>query len=360
LIGSERESEADAASATPNAERRETDLCASGAPRVRMPLGAVLRALRDGKAASPRPDPEHGTKPLRAPPTPGGAQFLTRSFSSAAGAREYKVYVPASRPQAPRGLILMLHGCTQTPDDFAAGTNMNAVAEAHGLMVAYPHQPKSANASACWNWFNPADQNRDAGEPSIIAGLTQSLVSEFAADPRRVFVAGLSAGGAMAAVMGATYPDLYAAVGVHSGLAYRSANDVASAFATMRGPSGHAPAPARRGASATEPGVPTIIFHGSRDRTVHPSNADRIVEAARDRLATGMDPEEIRGVEGGRGYARKILRGSGGVPVVEFWRIEGAGHGWSGGRHEGSFADPKGPNASVEMVRFFLAQAPRD
>jgi poly(hydroxyalkanoate) depolymerase family esterase len=250
----------------------------------------------------------------------------------------------------------MLHGCTQDPDDFAAGTNMNAVAEAHGLLVAYPHQPKSANASACWNWFSPAHQMRDTGEPAIIAGLTRNVLVELAADPRRVFVAGLSAGGAMAAVMGATYPDLFAAVGVHSGLAYRSASDVASAFATMRGASDPAFA-APQGARASEPGLPTIVFHGSRDRTVHPSNAERIVEAASDRWAT--DPEEIRAQEGGRGYTRRIRRGPDGTPVVEFWQIEGAGHAWSGGRHEGCFADPRGPNASREIVRFFLAQAPR-
>ena len=154
----------------------------------------------------------------------------------------------------------------------------------------------------------------------------------------------------MAAVMGATYPDVFAAIGVHSGLPYRSAQDVASAFSAMRGV-------ASVGPSAAHPGVPTIVFHGTRDRTVHPANAERIAEAARDRRAGAIEVEEIPGIEGGRSYTRTIARTADGAPVVEFWRIEGAGHAWSGGRHEGSFADPKGPNASAEMVRFFLAQA---
>jgi poly(hydroxyalkanoate) depolymerase family esterase len=337
----------------PNAQSHRAGFQAKASTKARMPLGDVLRALRQRKQGLPHPEPDRGIRPVRPPSIPDGARFLTRSFSCAAGGRDYKLYVPASRSDAPRGLIIMLHGCTQNPDDFAAGTNMNAVAESHGLLVAYPHQTTSANVSACWNWFNPADQMREGGEPSVLAGLTQNVLAEFAVDPRSAFVAGLSAGGAMAAVLGATYPELFAAVGVHSGLPYRSARDVASAFTVMRGGA------LAEGAAAKAPGVPTIVFHGTNDRTVHPTNAERIVEAARDRHAAGNKIEEIRGVEGGRGYARTNARSVDGAPVVEFWRIEGGGHAWSGGCHEGSFADPKGPSASAEMVRFFLAQAPR-
>jgi poly(hydroxyalkanoate) depolymerase family esterase len=248
----------------------------------------------------------------------------------------------------------MLHGCKQNPDDFAMGTGMNAVAEAHGLLVAYPGQTGADNASSCWNWFRPADQMRDAGEPSIIAGITAVIMSEFGLVRDRVFVAGLSAGGAMAAVMGETWPDLYAAVGVHSGLAFGSANDVMSAFSAMRGdlglPSRTKPRAAAGGASP----VRTIVFHGGADRTVHPSNADRIVTAASLTGAEGAVRKEAGCAAGGRTYTKTIVADREGLTAVEYWLVDGAGHAWSGGHAGGSYTDPQGPDASSEMVRFFL------
>lgn len=322
--------------------------------RLRRPLGEVLKTLREGRlmggASGSLPGINlPGMKRAAPPPMADGARFLTRSFTCAAGARSYRLYIPASATEnRARGLVLMLHGCKQDPDDFAAGANMNAVAEAHGLVVAYPGQPGTANASSCWNWFNPGDQMRDAGEPSIIAGITRELMAEYGIDRDRTFVAGLSAGGAMAAVMGVTYPDLFAAIGVHSGLAYGSANDVMSAFSAMRGSPNVSPR-ARPRAAGGRPR--TIVFQGSADQTVHPSNAERIAAAA-DLRGAGIRES---GSAGGRAYTRTVLTGADAIPAVEVWLIDGAGHAWSGGHPGGSYTDPQGPDASAEMVRFFLA-----
>jgi poly(hydroxyalkanoate) depolymerase family esterase len=328
---------------------------ASPGSRLRRPLGAVLEELREGKARigtldwSPAPQRRSPSLPI-----PEGARFLHRSFACAAGTRSYKLYIPASAPERPRGLVVMLHGCKQHPADFAAGTNMNVLAEQSGVLVAYPGQPNSANASRCWNWFRPTDQMRDAGEPSIIAGLTREVISEFGVDRKRVFVAGLSAGGAMAAVMGETYPDLYAAVGIHSGLAHGSANDVVSAFAAMRGENG-AVRPAKPASRSPRPSIRTIVFQGSADATVHPSNAERIIAAAQSQLAPGHRREESSASIGGRSYTRAVLANSEGDQVLEYWLVAGAGHAWSGGHREGSYTDPSGPDASAEMMRFFFA-----
>jgi poly(hydroxyalkanoate) depolymerase family esterase len=328
----------------------------SGSHRLRRPLGDVLRALREHRSMVDWSAELSGmslpagvtSSPL---PIAPGAQFLTRSIVCAAGMRDYKLYIPASS-ERPLGLLVMLHGCKQDPGDFAAGTNMNTVAEASGLIVAYPRQSSSANASSCWNWFNPGDQMRDAGEPSIIAAITREIMSEFGLDQHQVFAAGLSAGGAMAAVMGETYSDLYAAVGIHSGLGYRSANDVVSAFAAMRGdadPTAAQP-PAVVGA---EPRVRTIVFHGSADQMVAPSNADRIVASAARNVSSARRLDYGRAA-GGRTFTRTTMVSADGVPIVEYWLMDGGPHAWSGGHPSGSYTDPQGPDASAEMVRFFL------
>jgi poly(hydroxyalkanoate) depolymerase family esterase len=326
---------------------------AASSGRIRRSLGDVVNALRDGRSsglAAVLPGTRAPAVPV-SPQIPDGAQFLTRSYTCGAGSRQYKLYIPADRPEGPQGLVVMLHGCTQSPDDFAVGTGMNAVAGAHGLLVAYPAQTGTHNAGSCWNWFRPGDQRREVGEPAIIAGITRALIAEFDVDPSRVYAAGLSAGGAMAAVMSEAYPELYAAVGVHSGLPYGSASDVVSAFAAMRGEPDPSHPVSRPAAGKA---VRTIVFHGSADRTVHPSNADRIIATARARAEEG----EVRRVKGcsagGRTYARTIALTAEGAAAAELWLIEGAGHAWSGGQAAGSYTDPTGPDASAEMVSFFL------
>jgi poly(hydroxyalkanoate) depolymerase family esterase len=251
----------------------------------------------------------------------------------------------------------MLHGCTQNPDDFAVGTRMNQLAEEYGFVVAYPRQPTKANPLACWNWFNPKDQTRDLGEPSIIAEITRTIMAELNIDAERVFVAGVSAGGAMADVMSATYPELYAAIGIHSGVAYGSATDGVSALAAMRGALKPAvPSQRKRRLKRAKGHVRTIIFQGASDRTVHPSNAELILAEARAELAdtTGTRETHQQGSAGGRTYTRTVIVDASGVPQVEHWAIEGLGHAWSGGCPDGSYTDPHGPDASREMLRFFL------
>jgi poly(hydroxyalkanoate) depolymerase family esterase len=305
--------------------------------RSRKPLGETVRVLREGRASiSPRLF--HRARPLPEIKVPAGAQYLIRSSSSAAGTRTYKLYIPTTRP---RGLVVMLHGCNQNPDDFAIGTAMNDVAEANGLLVAYPHQAKTHNPSSCWNWFRPADQMRGRGEPAVLANIVEELASEFHLRREQTFVAGLSAGGAMAMVMAETYPDLFGAVGIHSGLDYKSASDVASAFAAMRGLS----ASQHDTSLSAKHTVRTIVFHGSSDRTVHPSNAQHIF----DRL--GLSGAES--TQRGPGYTRTTF-GSERTPLFERWSVDGLGHAWSGGNPAGSYTDARGPSASAEMVRFFV------
>ena len=283
-------------------------------------------------------------------------QFLDSSFTSAAGTRAYKVYVPASHSAAPgvrMPLVVMLHGCTQSPDDFAAGTRMNALADEHGFVVAYPAQSAGANGSRCWNWFRSQDQYRDRGEPSIVAGIAREVASRYEVDERRIFVAGMSAGAAMAVVLGATYPELFAAVGAHSGLAYRAAHDIPSAFAAMRDGASRA-----GGNSAGSP-VPTIVFHGDADRTVQAGNGAAIIEqvvgSRADRSSLRTDVQS--GIAaGGTRYLRNTYADAADRVVAEQWVLHGVGHAWSGGSAAGSYTDARGPDASAEMIRFFLSQ----
>lgn len=316
--------------------------------------------------------------PARPTARPGAGRFVSGSHTESSGTRGYKLFLPPNPGGQAMPLIVMLHGCTQGPDDFAAGTAMNELAVEQGFAVLYPEQSESMNPQRCWNWFKHSHQQRGRGEPAVIAGMTQAVLKEHGLDARRVYVAGLSAGGAMAAILGDTYPDIYAAVGVHSGLATGSATDVQGAFAAMKGGAGggglpgmgelpdipglsdlvNRPARAPR-AIRTGAAPPTIVFHGDNDSTVHPVNGEQVIAAAVGSLAmqdgagaAAIEKERGRSA-GGRSYTRQLHRGAGGV-VSEHWIVHGSGHAWSGGRTHGSYTDPLGPDATREMARFFL------
>jgi len=332
-------------------------------------------------------DPEGFDDPVveaEEPPATGAprrrpSRFVESSYTAASGTRTFKLFEPAGFEDRPVPLIVMLHGCTQDPDDFAAGTRMNTLASERGLFVLYPAQAPRSNAHKCWNWFMPGDQRRGHGEPALIAGMVRHVMQTHTIDADRVYVAGLSAGGAMAAILAREYPDVFAAAGVHSGLPPGAAHDVASAFSAMK--SGQAPtgwakalrpmpslppalfaltgavAPGREAAHAADAaeGTPLIVFHGDADQTVNVANGARLIDAV---LGTAdWQAERVSGEVGGRTFTRTTYRMAH-PPVpstsrAEHWLVHGASHAWSAGDPSGSFTEANGPDASVEMLRFF-------
>ena len=287
-------------------------------PRASAGRGSRCRRVLEGLARRPAGGDLRPKGKAPQLDIPEGASFEKLRHDGPQGPRDYLLYRPSAKHGPVRGVILMLHGCTQTPEDFAAGTRMHLQAEEHGLLVAYPEQTRAGNAQLCWNWFRPGDQGRMRGEAAQLAALASSLAGEHGVPPDRVFVAGLSAGGAMAAILANTHPEVIAAVGVHSGLAPGSAQDVISAFAAMRGDAAPGAEPVR---------APAIIFHGSADATVAPVNAGR--------LSGPLDETARRsGAAPGRRFDVLAGRNASGHPV-EVWRIDGAGHAWAGGHAGG-------------------------
>ena len=303
-----------------------------------------FQQLMDDTARLARTSQLHAAAP--SPQAAGSERFVDGSHIGESGERDFKLYIPPGAGQAPLPLVVMLHGCTQDPDDFATGTAMNALAGAQGFYVLYPEQSHQVNPQGCWNWFKHSHQERGRGEPALLAGMTRDVMAAHTINPQRVYVAGLSAGGAMAAILGDTYPDLFAAVGVHSGLATGVASDLGSALGAMSS-----------GASLPQPdrasGVATIVFHSDADSIVHPMNGEQVIAASAGTTAR-IEVERLSPPDR-RASTRSIHHAPDGAVVAEHWLVHGAPHAWSGGNARGSFTDVRGPDASVEMLRFFMA-----
>lgn len=299
------------------------------------------------------PPPQRPVGDIDTPVPTRKASFTKHHFVFEADIYPYRLYIPSATTVDASAdkrmpLVVLLHGCKQDALDFSNGTAMNALADKHHAMVLYPEQITRANAMRCWNWFEPGHQQAERGEPGMIAALTQSMLQKHGADPERVYIAGLSAGGAMAAVMAGLHPDVFAAVGVHSGLAAGAAHDVMSAFGAMRS-----------GAKGSkQPTLPTIIFHGTADKTVHPDNSQHITEAALAGLkAAGLQLVKTASSNShnkGEKTERVVYSTEDGTPYIENWRIFDGAHAWSGGDAIGSYTDPDGPSASAAMLAFFL------
>lgn len=318
-----------------------------GTPRPMPPSARPTSDAIDVEARQVAEHPPIGVfdnEPTAYGPVPDAGRFIAGSFADTAGRRDYKLFVPPEAGQRPLPLVVMLHGCTQNPDDFAAGTAMNEAALSQGFFVLYPAQSRRANPQACWSWFKHSHQKRDHGEPAILAGMTREVMARYAIDPQRVYVAGLSAGGAMAAILGDAYPDVYAAVGVHSGLAAGVASDLPAALMAMK--SGGA----LTGSAAS--GMPTIVFHGDADATVHASNGEQVIAASVGDTTT-VETQHLQ-ANGTRATTRRLHRCADGRVVAEHWTVHGAPHAWSGGSAKGSYTDVRGPDASAEMLRFFF------
>ncbi len=334
----------------------------------------------DRNADTPARSPAHATAPHPLAEPPGS---FTRIAFEHAGAgpslHHYHLYVPPGAAAGiPMPLVLMLHGCTQNPVDFATGTGMNAAAASANALVLYPEQPTSANPHGCWNWFRPGDQHRGNGEPALLVAMVRDVMARHPVDAQRVYVAGLSAGGAMAALLGREYPDVFAAVGVHSGLQAGAAHNVMGALSAMKngakpGGAAHAAASARASDAPALPPPPIIVFHGDADPTVHAHNGEQLIAATLAAMAAsrtgGQAPAQTvhtgQSAQGQR-YTRTVYSVAGSAPpanpsappvVAEHWVLHGAGHAWAGGHAAGSHTDPRGVSATQEMLRFFLAHS---
>ncbi|MGZ8377504.1 MAG: extracellular catalytic domain type 1 short-chain-length polyhydroxyalkanoate depolymerase [Gemmatirosa sp.] len=302
-----------------------------------------------------------GTSPAAAQsPAASAGQVTYGAWGDSALPRRWRLYTPARRADAkPAPLLVLLHGCTQDVDDMARGTRMDEVAERHGLVVLYPEQPAGANALRCWNWFEPAHQRRDAGEPALLAALVARVAAEHGVDPARVHVAGMSAGGAMALLLASGYPERFASATSASGMPVGAVTGAANAWQVMRaGASAEQSAPeaVRERMGDRARAVPLLVLHGGADATVVPVNGRRAAEQWAAAIgATARGPQQVAAAGATRGWQHLRWRGADDRDLVEYVEIAGLGHAWSGGSTTGTYTDAQGPAAS-ELLAAFIAR----
>lgn len=294
------------------------------------------------------------------------------TYRDSVGSRPYFVYTPTNyRVGTVAPLVVMLHGCTQTALEFAVGTQMNSLADQYNFIVVYPQQESIYSQYRCWKWYDHANQSRDRGEPAIIASIVQAIeqsTSQWTIDRSRIYVAGISAGASMSVIMGATYPDIFAAIGVHSGLEYQAATSQNQVLRVSRR---GGPDPIRQGKAAYDAMsnfariIPTIVFHGTNDYIVNPINGRQVVQqwmqtnffASNETYQADFNnPSSTRvdQVPAGRSYTVFTWDDNDGYELQEYWKVEGMGHRWSGGKYGGSYTDSLGPDASLAMYTFFM------
>ena len=303
-----------------------------------------------------------------------GGSWVTATAKTSTGSLDYKVWVPADyRKTKPAPLVLMLHGCLQGPEDLAALSQMNSLADKETFLVVYPQQTAAANALRCWNWFDPKHQDRGAGEPSLIAAAINDVRASYRVREQQIYVVGISAGGAMAVLMAAAYPEIFAAVGVIAAPEYKAASTVQGGLAAMKN---GGPDPTQQGLAAYQAmqksgarkkkRIPLMDIQGTKDPYVNPINSDQLVAQwvqTNDLLDDGKDNDSITkspvtaegAVPNGYSYTKYSYRDRKGHVVVEKLVVNGLGHAWSGSTTANQFADAKGPDATMEIWRFFRA-----
>lgn len=312
---------------------------------------------------------------LLLPAAARAGSWKSGTVTNPSGSRSYKLWIPDGYTGKTRlPLVLMLHGCTQTPDDFATATRMNEVADKNNFLVVYPEEPAAANPLKCWNWFDSLHQSRGQGEPSLLAEVVEKVRADYRVDARRVFVAGFSAGAAMAVIMGAVYPELFAAIGVNSGLAYKAAtnlNEARAAMAQGAGDAVHLGQLAYQAMGDSKHMMRLILFQGAQDSIVAPANAVQVIAQwaqTNDYVDDGRDNDSVDDVAdkttdsvtapGSYAYKKYIYNDRHGKPLMERWIVRELKHAWSGGTGGASYTDPKAPDAGQEMWRFFRESRP--